>query len=253
MRNRRWIVNAMMFLTLTACNFPSSQATPTPLSSPTVDTPSPSTSTPTRIPIETLLALQAPTVMPTLTPSLSVAFPKDAPVNCRSGPGTSYTVIGELRVGRQAEMIGKSADLSWWYVKNPSDPSTSCWLFADVVLVEGNVDSLPVVYPPEILVTAVQVSIDPPVMNVACNAFPRLVTINVQITVSGPATVVWRWEESATGEVSPEKNILFEEGGTKSVQDLYQVKSARDYTMVVRTVQPNTLTGETNFKAICTP
>ena len=253
MRNRRWSVNAVMFLTLTACNFPLNQTTSPPLSSPTVDTPSSSTSTPTRIPIETLLALQTPTVMPTLTPSLLVAFPKDAPVNCRSGPGTSYTVVGELKVGRQAEMIGKSADLSWWYVKNPSDPSTSCWLFADIVLVEGNVDSLPVVNPPEITVTAVQVSIEPPVMNVACNAFPKLVTINVQITVSGPSTVMWRWEETSTGDSSPEKNIVFEEGGTKTVQDLYQVKSARDYTMRVRTTQPNEVTGQANFKAVCTP
>jgi hypothetical protein len=250
MRNRRWIVNAVMFLTLSACNLPSNE---TPLSPPTLGTPSSTSFTPTPIPIETLLARQTPIRLPTITPSLSVVFTNDAPVNCRSGPGTSYTVIGELKVGRQAEMIGKSADLSWWYVKNPNDPSTSCWLFADVVLVEGNVDSLPVVNPPEIVVTTISVSIEPPVMNVACDGFPRLVTINVQITTNGPATVVWRWEEKSSGDVSSEKNILFEEGGTKTVQDLYQVKSAKDYTMVVRTLQPNLLMGQANFKAVCTP
>jgi hypothetical protein len=248
MRNRRWIVNAVMFLILTACNLPSNE---TPLSTPTVGT-LPSTSS-TPIPIETLLALQTPTPKPTFTPSLSVAFTIDAPVNCRSGPGTSYTVVGELRVGRQAEIVGKNIDVSWWYVKNPNDPSTFCWLAAFLVNTEGDVDSLPVVNPPEIVVTTINVSVDPPVMNVACDGFPRLVTINAQITTNGPATVIWRWEESATGEVSSEKNILFEEGGTKTVQDLYQVKNARDYTMVVRTLQPNILAGESNFKAVCTP
>lgn len=250
MRNYNWIVNAVMFLTLSACNLPSNE---TPLSPPTVDSPPSALSTPTPIPIETLLALRTPTTKPTVTPSLSVAFTNAAPVNCRSGPGTSYTVIGELRVGRQAEIVGKNSDVTWWYVKNPSDPSTFCWLATDFVSTEGNVDLLPVANPPEIVVTGISVSIDPPVMNVACDGFPRLVTINAQITASGPANVVWRWEESATGEVSPEMNIVFEEGGTKTVQDLYQVKSARDYTMVVQTLQPNVATGQANFKAVCTP
>lgn len=251
MRNRRWIVTAILYFTLTSCNFPSSIQTPP--SSTTLDSPPSGESTPMLVPIETLLALGSPTIAPTRTPSLSIAFPKDQVVNCRSGPGTSYAIIGELRPGRQAEMIGKSADLSWWYVKNPSDPSTFCWLAADFTSTEGNVESLPVVSPPEITVTAIQVSIEPPVMNVACNGFPKLVTVNVQITVSGPATIVWRWEEISTGDVSPEKNILFEEGGTKTVQDLYQVKSARDYTMRVQTLQPNEQIGEATFKAVCTP
>ncbi len=250
MRNYYWIVNAVMLLTLAACNFPSDE---TPLSTPTTDSPSSASSTPTLIPIETLLALHTSTPEPTVTPSLSVAFTDNAPVNCRSGPATSFTVIGELRPGRQAEMIGKSADLAWWYVKNPSDPSTSCWLFADVVTVVGNVESLPVVNPPDAAVTAITVSIDPVVMNVACNAFPRLVTLNIQISVSGPATVVWRWEEVSTGDVSEEQSLFFAEGGVKSVQDLYQVKSARDYTMVVRTLQPNEAAGQATFKAVCLP
>ena len=162
-------------------------------------------------------------------------------------------MIGELKSGRQAEVIGKSADLAWWYVKNPSDPSTSCWLFADVVTVVGDVESLPVVKPPEVTVTGVTVSVEPDAMNVACNAFPRLVTLNIQISVSGPSMVVWRWEEISTGDVSEEQNLLVVEGGVKTIQALYQVKSAQDYTMVVRTLQPNEATGRATFRAVCTP
>jgi uncharacterized protein YraI len=253
MRNRQWIVIAVIVPILFACNFPSNQTTPSPLSSPTVGTPPSIISAPTRIPIETLLALHTPTALPTVTRALLVALPKGSTVNCRSGPATSYTVVGELKPGRQAEIIGKNIDVTWWYVKNPSDPSVSCWLFADVVTVEGNVESLPVVNPLGATVTAVTVSIEPPVMNVACDAFPKLVTINVRISASGPSTVFWRWEELSTGDVSEEQSLLFEEGGTKTVQDLYQVRSARDYTMVVRTTQPNEATGRTTFKAVCTP
>jgi len=64
--------------------------------------------------------------------------------------------------------------------------------------------------------------------------------------------VIWRWE-SSTGETSPEQNLLFEEGGTKMVQNYYQVDSANDYSIRVRTIVPNVVIGEANFKVICTP
>jgi hypothetical protein len=244
------IVSAVLFLILTGCNLPSSRTTPTPITLPTQPAIDPS---PTPFPIETLLTLEIPTFTPTSTPAIVLALPKTGPVNCRSGPGISYNVLGELKVGRQAELIGKSADLAWWYVKNPNDPSTFCWLAADFIVTQGNVDALAVVGPPAIAVTAVQVSIDPPVMNVACNAFPRLVTIRVRISTNGPATVLWRWEEVNTGDVSEAKYIYFDEGGTRTAEDLYQVKSARDYRLIVRTLEPNEATGEGAFKAVCTP
>jgi hypothetical protein len=161
--------------------------------------------------------------------------------------------VGELQPGRQAEIIGKSPDLIWWYVRNPSDPSANCWLAADFTNTAGDVDSLPFVNPPEVGVTAITVSIEPPVMNVACDSFPRLVTISAEITTNGPANVIWLWMEKSTGDTSAEMSILFEEGGTKTVQDLYQVRSARDYTMVVQTILPNILTRQATFKAVCTP
>lgn len=239
MRNRRWINAVVLFLILSACNFPTS-----PKPTPTVPAPS---ATQTRV------ASRTPVVTFTATSSLLVAFPKDQAVNCRSGPGTAFTIIGELKPGRQAEIIAKNIDVTWWYVKNPSDPSTFCWLAADFVLTEGNVEALPVANPPGVTVTAVTVSIDPPVINVACDAFPQLVTINIQISASGPAIVSWRWEEISTDDVSEEQSLLFEEGGTRTVEDLYHVASARDFTMVVRTLQPNEMTGQTTFKAVCTP
>jgi hypothetical protein len=239
MRNRTWFFTLYLVVSLASCNFPTTRGTSTPVATP--------------IPSGTRSVPPSPTLTFTATAFLSVALPKSATVNCRSGPAVTYTVVGELRPGRQAEVIGKSADLAWWYVKNPSDPSTSCWLFAEVVSIEGNVETLPVVNPPGVTVTAVTVSVEPPVMNVACNAFPQLVTINIQISASGPSTVFWRWEEVSTGDLSEEQSLLFEEGGTKTVQDLYQVRSARDYTMVVRTLQPNEATGRATFKAVCTP
>jgi len=247
MRVKHTIVPVVLILFASSCNLPSNQPTTTPLPPPEVNPSS------TPIPIETLLTFQPSTLTPTATPIIVLAFPKTGPVNCRSGTGVAYNVVSELPVGRQAEIVGKSPDLVWWYVKNPSDPSTFCWLAADFTLTQGNVEALAVVSPPAIVVTAVDVNIDPPVINTACNAFPRLVTINVRITTNGPATVLWRWEEVNSGDVSPDQNSLFDQGGSRSLQELYQVKSARDYRIIVRTLAPNEVTGEATFKAVCTP
>ena len=55
---------------------------------------------------------------------------------------TTYAVVGGLEPGRQAEVIGKSADAQWWNVRNPNDPSTECWLAADLVTVTGPASEL---------------------------------------------------------------------------------------------------------------
>ena len=254
MGNRFWIVAITALIGMSSCNLPASQttATPAPTLTPLLDTPTSSISTLTPVPSETQVAFEPPTLAPTSTPDVFLASPRDQPVNCRFGPGTSYVVIGALILGRQAEIIGRNQDFTWWYVRNPTDPSTSCWLSAGFVDVVGDVQSLPVVNPPVIMVTGVNVSIDPPVINVACDALPQTVIITAWITASGPSTVTWHWSSSA-GVVSADKQVLFEVGDTKAVQDYYQVNRVSDYIVEVQTTLPNIMTGQASFKVVCTP
>lgn len=253
MRNRLWIVSMAIVIGVSSCNVPASQTTETPAATltPLLDTPT--SSSPTALPIlNTGEDIELPTSTSTSTPGVILASPKDQPVNCRFGPGTSYAVIGALVAGKQAEMIGRNEDSSWWYVRNPSDPSTSCWLSAEFVQTVGNVEALPVANSPVIMVTNVYIRVDPPVINVACDALPQVVTINVEITASGPSTVIWHWESSA-GVVSPNKTVLFEAGDTKWVQDYYQVDKISDYIVTAQTTLPNIMTGQASFKVVCTP
>jgi uncharacterized protein YraI len=254
MRNHIWMAVIVLSLGLSSCNLPRSQPTAAPASTPTpmLDTPTSSTSSLTPVATETLPSIEIPTLAPTSTPSVFLASAKDQPVNCRSGPGIAYAIVGALILGRQAEIIGRNEDSSWWNVRNPSDPSTSCWLSAEFIETVGNVQSLPVVNAPVIMVTNVQVLVDPPVMNIACDAFPQVVTITARITASGPSTVVWHWQ-SSTGFVSPDKNVLFVVGDTKTVQDYYQVNGVNDYIVQVQTSLPNIMTGQASFKVVCTP
>ncbi|HLE89761.1 MAG TPA: hypothetical protein VI753_01325, partial [Anaerolineales bacterium] len=96
MKNLLWIVVVIFAFALSSCNLPGDQTieTPPPPTQPTLDTPTPDISTPAPILIETLLTLDPPTITPTSTPSTILASPKDQPVNCRFGPGTSYAVAG---------------------------------------------------------------------------------------------------------------------------------------------------------------
>jgi hypothetical protein len=252
--NRRFLIFIVVILiTASSCNFPGTPPQTTTPSTPTLDAIPTTASTPTTVPIETLLAeVNLPTQVPSSTPSITLASAREQPVNCRFGPDVSYTIVGALNPGRQAEVIGKNPDITWLFVRNPSDPSNSCWLSADYINVEGNVDLLPVVGPPEIMVTSIKVRVDPPAMNVACDALPQSVIVTADITTNGPSIVFWQWE-SNTGHVSDEKQLLFESGGTKTVQDYYLVNKVADYSVQVRSTLPNTVAGEANFKVICTP
>jgi hypothetical protein len=254
MRNRFWIALIAALIGVSSCNLPASQTTETPpaILTPLPDTPTSGSPTSTFAPVETGINLELPTSTSTSTPSVILASPKDQPVNCRFGPGTSYAIIGALILGRQAEVIGRNTESTWWYVRNPSDPSISCWLSAEFVQTTGNVEALPIVGPPEIMVTGISVIIEPSVINVACDTLPQTVAITAHITASGPSTVVWHWS-SSSGVSSADKQILFEVGDTKTVQDYHQVNRVGDYIIQVQTTLPNIATGQASLKVVCTP
>lgn len=257
MRRRFLIFILSNFLILASCSYPASTPTAPLLIPATGDTPTSTVvvATSTVVPIETLLAvsnLATVTETFTSTPSVTLASPRQQPVNCRVGPDISYAVIGALTLGNEAEVIGKNIDITWIYVRNPSDPSTNCWLSIDFINVEGNVDLLPVVGPPEIMVNSIKVDVEPAAINVACDALPQTVTISAAITTNGPTVVTWLWQSSA-GKSSDQKQVLFEEGSTKIVRDYYSVYKIGDYSVQVKTIVPNVASGEANFKVICTP
>ena len=249
--NRRRIVSIFFILTLSSCNLPD-RPLETNLSSPILDTPSSAISTQTLVPIETLLARPTSTFVPTGTPRLALASPISQPVNCRYGPSTAYAVVGGLDVGRQAEIVGKNIDVTWWYVKNPNNPSTFCWLAADLIEAAGRVDSLPVVAAPPAQVTEIQFRVEPPSINVSCTAFPQYIIVNADIMTNGPATVTWRWETSE-GEVIEASPLLFLETGSQGDFVYYRINAAKDYWVQVHILSPNDLTDRVTFKATCTP
>jgi hypothetical protein len=160
--------------------------------------------------------------------------------------------VGGLDLGRQAEIVGRNTDSTWLYVKNPNNPSSFCWLASSFTNATGNIEGLPVVDPPLAVVTRVRVIVNPVLLNVSCNSFPKYVNASAEIATNGPATVSWRWESSA-GDFTDQAPLLFLEGKAQAVQEYYKVISADNYWIQVHILSPNDITGRANFKVTCVP
>ncbi|HEX7587338.1 MAG TPA: SH3 domain-containing protein, partial [Anaerolineae bacterium] len=129
---------ALLVLVSTACGA-SATATPTP--KPTA----PATAT---VPPTATLAPSPTPVPPTPVPPTSTPVPPKATtkqqVNMRQGPGTQFTIAGQMPKNTTATILGKNEDAQWFQVTFP-DPAHPAWVASAFVTVTGTVDSLPVV------------------------------------------------------------------------------------------------------------
>ena len=85
----------------------------------------------------------------TLTPTLGVPMVSiSVDTNCRFGPGDFYEYEGALLVGELAEVAGKLADESFWYIENPDAPPPFCWIWGAYASVTGDKSGIPILTPP---------------------------------------------------------------------------------------------------------
>ena len=132
---------------LTACGTTASP-TPTPTLQPTaVSSP---TVPPTVVVIPTNTA--QPTVAPTATlvPPTATATPLPPKVtskqlvNVRQGPGTNFSIAGQMPANTNTVALGKNEDGTWLQVAYP-DASHPGWVSATFVTVTGTIAQLPVI------------------------------------------------------------------------------------------------------------
>ncbi len=134
------IVLAVAVLVLSACGAaPTATPTakPTVPASPTVAPTLPPPPTPTPVPPT------ATPVPPTPTPVPPKATTKQL-VNLRQGPGTNFTIAGQMPANTSAIIVGKNEDGKWLQIAFP-DPAHPAWVATSFVTVTGSLDALPVV------------------------------------------------------------------------------------------------------------
>lgn len=97
----------------------------------------------TPLPSETLSPLTTNTSLPTVE-SLKAKVTADR-LSCRYGPGPEYLFLFAFRAGANIELIGRvnAENWNWVLVEN----QVPCWIKAEFAEIQGDIRSLPIVYP----------------------------------------------------------------------------------------------------------
>ncbi len=83
----------------------------------------------------------------TATPTLP-SVTANMNTNCRSGPGPIYDLVGALQNGQTSFVHGRNSTSSWWYIENPRQSGSYCWVWSGSTTLNGTASQLPVLTPP---------------------------------------------------------------------------------------------------------
>ncbi|HRK89953.1 MAG TPA: hypothetical protein PK152_12530 [Anaerolineales bacterium] len=203
---------------------------------------------PTNLPVPSVVPAASPTPRPV---EVSMRVTAEL-VNCRFGPGTVYQLVSEIPQGKSLRAVGRNETDSWWYVKDPGNPNGLCWVSAEVVDEDDGVEDLPVLPPPFVTVTNVDLRVEPNRIVVNCSQFPQTVFFEALVTTNGPTLLTWKWEAS-TGAVSDVGTLIYEQAGTQAINEFYQVNAPNEYWVKLHVLTPNELTQQISFPVSCTP
>ncbi len=89
-------------------------------------------------------ATPQPTAQPPLVAATDLFVTSQFRVNVRSGPGTTYTILGRLTPVDSLDITGQNADADWLRVNFNGQEG---WVFVNVVDVNGAIENAPVVEP----------------------------------------------------------------------------------------------------------
>jgi hypothetical protein len=152
MRFRIWVAMTFAMLVVFAVSCAGGRSAQGPVGTPvptktlrptfTHTPPVPTEVFPTATPAPAQTATPAPPT-PTLEPTAEPPTPTPEPasftvtsatVNVRSGPGTSYSRVGQLKAGQTYEILGKNDTGDWWQFSFNGD---SAWVAAQMVQASG--------------------------------------------------------------------------------------------------------------------
>jgi len=101
------------------------------------------------VPEQPIATVEATLITPTPEPGDPVArVTSRAGVNVRTGPGLGYPVIGVAPFGSESEVVGVSADGTWWVVNVPASLNGHGWVSDEYVAVENANNVLVIPAPP---------------------------------------------------------------------------------------------------------
>ena len=115
------------------------EATPTPGSGGQVQLP---TATPSPIGGPTATSTRTPTLVPVQARVIG------DPTNLRTGPGIDFDVVAELTPEERLPITGRWLGYDWLQVAWEDAPEGTAWVYLPLVVIEGDITTIPAVEPP---------------------------------------------------------------------------------------------------------
>jgi hypothetical protein len=101
-------------------------------------------------------------------------------------------------------------------------------------------------------VTKATLRAEPDRIVVGCDQFPQTIFLEAEITTDGPTFVTWKWEAS-TGVSSENAIMVFEQAGTRLINDYYQIGAPNEYWIKLHILEPSQITRQVNIPVSCSP
>lgn len=103
-----------------------------------------------QFPTATQTLVGAPTSTPTRTPTSAPVQARviGDPTNLRDGPGLDFEIIAELTPGEVLPIVGRWLGTDWLQITWEEGPEGKAWVYAPLVIVEGDITTVPAVEPP---------------------------------------------------------------------------------------------------------
>jgi len=146
------LLASILALTMLAATFGAAAAAS---ESPVQQEPSPPPPSPTdggqvRLPTATPTIPGGPTATPSATPTITPVMAEiiGDPTNLRTGPALDFEIVAELTPGVQLPIIGRWLGFDWYLVQYPDAPNGEAWVYAPLVIVQGDITTIPAVDPP---------------------------------------------------------------------------------------------------------
>jgi hypothetical protein len=239
MKTKLSLAGLFLVLAILACNWPELLPPAAPEIRPTI--------LPTfAVPSDTAIPSATPPPTASPTPGTPIAWPKDLAVNCRFGPGTEWEVVSALPEDASAEILGRTSETTWWYIQDPLNPGSACWVSTGVTDTAGNLNIIPILEAPQALVT--EVTVNAAVAFTACGG-PNSISFSGTITTNGPTTVTYHWEVGGDKQnTTPDENLELSEAGTQKVTAGAYSADCGDYFVLLVVTAPNEESAQRNFK-----
>lgn len=104
-----------------------------------------------QLPTATATPAGGPTATVTRTPTLVPVLAETIgdPTNLRTGPGIDFDLVAELPIGTTLPIIGRWLGYDWLLVAWADAPGGEAWIYQPLVIVRGDITTVPAVDPPE--------------------------------------------------------------------------------------------------------